>query len=111
MNTDAGATREQRLTRDEFAEVFRRMQRTVEWGTSDRRGALNYITPAHITAAAMGVRLGRSVSLARPIETERAADNPEPAHHEMSGADGDHHLARGLDFAMDRFAMNVHGNA
>ena len=29
----------------------------------------------------------------------------------MTGAVGDHHLERGLDFAMDRFAMNVHGNA
>ena len=57
------------------------------------------------------VRLGQSVSLARPIETEAAADNPEPAHHDMTGARGDHHIERGLDFALDRFAMNVHGNA
>ena len=71
----------------------------------------NHITAAHVIAAAQEVRLGRHVSLSRPIETEPAADNPEPAHHDMTGALGDHHLARGLDFAMDRFAMNVHGNA
>ena len=111
MNTDADATRQQRLTRDEFAALFRRLKSTADWGTADRRGALNHITSAHVIAAAMEVRLGRSVSLARPIETEPAADNPEPARHDMTGADGDHHLARGLDFAMDRFTMNVHGNA
>jgi kynurenine formamidase len=29
----------------------------------------------------------------------------------MTGAQGDHHLDRGLDFARDRFSMNVHGDA
>jgi kynurenine formamidase len=110
MNSDADAT-QQGLTRDEFATLFRRLKSTADWDTADRRGALNHITSAHLIAAAMEVRLGRSVSLARPIETEPAADDPEPARHDMTGADGDHHLARGLDFAMDRFTMNVHGNA
>jgi kynurenine formamidase len=111
MNTDADGSRQQRLTRDEFAALFRRLKITADWGAADRRGALNHITEALVIAAAMEVRLGRNVSLARPIETEPAADNPEPARHEMTGALGDHHRARGLDFAMDRFAMNVHGNA
>ncbi len=111
MNSDADATAQQGLTRDEFATLFRRLKSTAEWDTADRRGALNHITSAHRIAAAMEVRLGRSVSLARLIETEPAADDPTPARHDMTGADGDHHLARGLDFAMDRFGMNVHGNA
>jgi kynurenine formamidase len=111
MNADANATRQQRLTRDEFAALFRRLKSTADWGAADRCGALNHITAAHVMAAAQEVRLGRSVSLARPIETDPAADNPEPARHDMTGALGDHHLERGLDFAMDRFAMNVHGNA
>jgi kynurenine formamidase len=111
MNADADATRRQGLTRDEFAALFRRLKSTADWDTADRRGALNHITSAHLIAAAMEVRLGQRVSLARPIETESAADNPEPARHDMTGAYGDHHLARGLDFAMDRFTMNVHGNA
>jgi kynurenine formamidase len=51
------------------------------------------------------------VSLARPIETEAAADDPEPARHDMTGAVGQHHLEHGLDFATDRFAMNIHGDA
>ena len=111
MNMDEDATRQQRLTRDEFTALFRRMKSTVDWGTADRRGALNYISATDVLAAAQEVRLGRTVSLARPIETEPAADNPEPARYEMTGADCDHHLERGLDFAMDRFTINVHGNA
>ena len=87
------------------------MKSTVDWGTADRRGALNHISAADVLAAAQEVRLGRTVSLARPIETEPAADNPEPRGYEMTGAYGDHHLERGLDFAMDRFTINVHGNA
>jgi kynurenine formamidase len=111
MNTDANGTREQRLTRDEFAALFRRLKSTANRSAADRRGALNHLTAAHVIGAAQEVRLGRSVSLARPIETEPAVDNPEPARHDMSGALADHHLERGLDFAMDRFAMNVHGDA
>ena len=111
MNSDADATQQGHKPRDEFATLFRRLKSTADWDTADRRGALNHITSAHLIAAAMEVRLGRSVSLARPIETEPAADDPEPARHEMTGADGDHHLDRGLDFTMDRFTMNVHGNA
>jgi kynurenine formamidase len=111
MNTDGDATRQQRLTRDEFAALFRRLKNTADRGATDRCGALDYITAAHVIAAAQEVQLGRSVSLSRPIETEPAADDPEPARHDMTGALGDHHLERGLDFAMDRFAMNIHGNA
>ena len=77
MNSDADAT-QQGLTRDEFATLFRRLKSTADWDTADRRGVLNHITSAHLIAAAMEVRLGRSVSLARPIETEPAADDPNP---------------------------------
>jgi kynurenine formamidase len=110
MNHDANATRGQ-LTRDEFAALFRRLKGTASRGAADRSGALNHLTAAHVIEAAREVQLGRSVSLARPIETEPAADNPEPARYEMTGALGDHHLERGLDFATDRFAMNIHGDA
>ena len=110
MNSDADATRSN-ASPGRISALFRRLKSTADWGTADRRGALNYITSAHLIAAAKEVRLGRSVSLARPIETEPAADDPEPARHDMTGADGDHHLERGLDFAIDRFTMNVHGNA
>jgi kynurenine formamidase len=111
VNAGANAARQQRLTRDEFAALFRRLRNTTERDPADRRGALEHITASQIIAAAQEVRLGHRVSLARPIETEPAPDNPEPARYDMTGARADHHLDRGLDFAMDRFAMNVHGNA
>src|SRR5262252_8295787 len=98
------------LSEDEFRALFDRLRKTVPWGPSDTRGALNYLTPATMLAAAGGVALGRSVSLAAPIEHRVAKDNPEPARHEMTQS-GDDAPADGLAFALDRIAMNIHGNA
>lgn len=111
MDTDGGTVRQGRLTQDEFVALFRRLKRTADWGTDDRRGALNHLTAAHVLTAVQEVRLGRSVSFARPIESAVSADDPDPAHYDVTGAVADHHSEKGLDFAMDRFAMNVHGNA
>ena len=111
MDTDGGTVRQERLTEDEFVALFRRLKRTAGWGTDDRRGALNHLTAAQVLTAVQEVRLGRSVSLARPIESAVSADDPDPAHYDVTGAVADHHIEDGLDFAMDRFAMNVHGNA
>ena len=75
----------------------------------DRRGALNHLGPAQIQAAASEVRLGRTVSLAAPVEHQVSADNPDPAQYRMVQAPGA--AADGLEFAADRIAMNIHGNA
>jgi kynurenine formamidase len=80
----------------------------VPWGPDDRRGALNHLGPAQIQAAAGEARLGRTVSLAAPVENQVSADNPDPAQHRMVQAPGG---ADGLEFAADRIAMNIHGNA
>ena len=61
-------------------------------------------------AAASEVKLGRSVSMACPIEYRVTADNPEPARHKMTHT-GDSAPDDGLSFAMDQIGMNVHGNA
>jgi len=82
----------------------------VPWGPDDRLGALNYITPAEILAALGEVTLGRTVSLAAPVEDRPAADNPDPAQHQMKGPLGAD-AGPGLAFSMDRIAMNIHGNA
>jgi len=111
MDTDGGTVRQAHLTEDEFVALFRRLKRTAGWGTDDRRGALNHLTAAQVLTAVQEVRLGRSVSLARPIESAVSADDPDPAHYDVTGAVAAHHIEDGLDFAMDRFAMNVHGNA
>jgi kynurenine formamidase len=96
------------MTEAEFRSLYERL-RQVPWGPDDRRGALNHLGPARIQAAAGEVRLGRTVSLAAPVEHQVTADNPDPAQHRMvqaPSADGD-----GLEFAADRIAMNIHGNA
>jgi kynurenine formamidase len=96
-----------RMTEAEFRALYDQLRRQVRWGADDRRGALNQIAAAQIQAAAGEVKLGRTVSLAAPIEDRVSADNPEPAQHQMVQApDGN-----GLGFAADRIAMNVHGNA
>jgi kynurenine formamidase len=94
-----------------FRSLYRHLQQSSVWGTADRRGALNNITPAHVLGAVGEVRSGKTVSLARPVEDRPSADNPEPCRHEMTGGTDDHAHGAGLHFAMDRFVMNVHGNA
>ena len=99
-----------RMTEAEFRSLYERLRGQLPWGPDDRRGALNYITPAEVLAASGEVRLGRSVSLAAPVEDWVAPDNPDPAQHQMKGPLGAD-AGPGLSFSMDRIAMNIHGNA
>ena len=94
-----------------FRALYRRLAEAASRGSDDQRGALNYITPAQVLAAAGEVRSGRTVSLARPIESVPSADNPEPLQHEMIGYAADRIRVPGLEFGADRFRMNVHGDA
>ena len=73
------------MTEAEFRALYQRLRKHVPWGADDRRGALNYLTPADARAAMREVQLGRTVSLGAPVEDRPAADNPEPARHEMNG--------------------------
>jgi kynurenine formamidase len=98
------------MTEAEFRALYERLRRQVPWGPGDRRGALNYITPAELLAALSEPRLGRTISLAAPVEDWPGPDNPHPAQHQMKsppGADA----GPGLSFSMDRIAMNIHGDA
>ena len=95
------------LTETEFRSLYERLRAQVPWGPDDRRGALNYLTPATILAAVSEVRLGRTLSLAAPVEDWPAADNPDPAQHQMKeplGADA----GPGLSFSMDRMIGRAH---
>jgi hypothetical protein len=65
------------MTEAEFRALYERLRAQVPWGPEDRRGALNYITPAEVLTACAQVRLGRTVSLAAPS----AADGVDfPVH-------------------------------
>jgi kynurenine formamidase len=97
------------LSGADFRSLYDRLRLSIPWGPADRRGALNTITPAHIVAAASNVRIGRTVSLAAPVEHEATADNPDPWVHEIAHpayGPGD-----GLNFATDSLSLRVHGNA
>jgi kynurenine formamidase len=99
-----------RMTEAEFRSLYERLRAQVPWGANDRRGALNYLTPAEVLAASGEVKLGRPVSLAAPVEDWDTLDNPDPAQHQMTGPLGAD-AGPGLSFSMDRIAMNIHGNA
>jgi kynurenine formamidase len=99
------------LDAGEFEALYERLRRVPAWGPADRRGALNYLTPDRVLAAASEIRLGRSITLAAPIETGHTADDPDPAVHSMIGQPGDQADPQGLTFALDRLGMGVHGNA
>ncbi len=109
MYTDPG--RQSPISPAEFDELYRRLKGKANWGASDRRGALNHITSAQVLAAAREIRSGRTVTLAAPMETESSCDNPEPTEHSMTGVPNSQPIATGLHFAMDRIAINIHGNA
>ena len=100
------------LDRSAFDALYHSLAARNPWGLADRRGALNYITPAHVVAAAGEIRTGRTVSLAAPIENWSGPDNPEPADHVMTGgAEPATATASGLSFATDQIRMNIHGDA
>ncbi|MFE2520232.1 cyclase family protein [Streptomyces mirabilis] len=97
------------LSEAEFRSLYRRLRGTASGG-GRRRGALDTITAEQVLAAVREVRSGRTVSLAAPVETRAEADGADPAEHRLTApADGEP-AAKGLDFARDRFAMNVHGD-
>ena len=92
-----------------FRALHDQLRRQVPWGTSDRRGAHNHITPERLAAAAGEVRLGRTVTLAAPLASS-APDNPEPGTRHMKRLPGEPSDVPGLSFAADQVVMNVHGD-
>ncbi|WP_123456642.1 cyclase family protein [Streptomyces sp. PanSC19] len=100
------------MTPEAFRELYEHLRRRAAPPTVDGRcGALRHLTPERVAAAAADVRIGRTVSLAAPIDTVRGPDDPEPAVHRMTGPSPRDIRSDALCFATDRFAMNVHGDA
>jgi len=102
---------EQSLSPADFRSLYDRLRRSVPWGHDDRRGALNYITPAMVVAAAGEVRTGRTVSLEALVQHDPAIDNPDPWSRELTGPAENVVKDTGLTFALDRMSLNVHGDA
>lgn len=97
------------LSAADFQALYARLRGQAQWGSDDRRGALNQITPARLLAAMGEVQLGRSVTLAAALAGS-AADNPEPGARHMKHLPGESSDVAGLSFAADQLAMNVHGD-
>ncbi|KOG12411.1 MULTISPECIES: cyclase family protein [Streptomyces] len=100
------------MTAHDFRALYERLRsRAAPPAVNGRCGALRHLTPERVVAAASEVRLGRTVSMAAPIETVPGPDDPEPAVHRMTGPSPRDLRSDALHFATDRFAMNVHGDA
>ncbi|MFI5638834.1 cyclase family protein [Streptomyces goshikiensis] len=109
MSRDQGSRpgRGPRQSPAEFEALYTALRRRA----TGAGGSPARIPPACVRAAAGEIRSGRTVTLAAPVETRSAPDNPQPAGHRLTGPSEDEALALGLHFATDRFAMNVHGDA
>ena len=97
------------LSAAEFRALYQRVKHMSGQGPADRRGALNNTSPTDVVAAASSVWRGHVVSLAAPVDSQVAADNPDPAVHQMTHPGTSSASGSGLSFAMDRVAMNIHG--
>ncbi|MFF4350626.1 cyclase family protein [Streptomyces sp. NPDC001530] len=91
-----------------FRSLYRRLRSTAP-GAASPRGALDTLTSERLLAAVREVRSGRTISLAAPVNTLAGPDDPEPAEHRLTAPPGGV-PGRGLDFARDRFAMDVHSD-
>lgn len=98
-------------SRAAFDELYARLRESAAGARSDGRGAPAAVTPATVRAAAAEVRSGRTVTLAAPVETRAAPDNPHPAGHRLTSRPETEAPATGLHFATDHFSMHVHGDA
>ncbi|WP_371681381.1 cyclase family protein [Streptomyces sp. NBC_01276] len=101
------------MSAQDFRALYERLRAAGRSGRDPdgRPGALRHLTPERVAAAAAEVRLGHTVSLAAPIGTRPGPDDPEPAEYRVTGPAPGEAGADGLHFALDRFAMNVHGDA
>ena len=99
-----------RLSSAQVTALYEKLSNWGRWGKEDQCGALNFITDARRAAAAKLVRSGEAVSLALPLATIAAADNPTPVTHLMVQAGFDSHEMP-LPYAGDYFAIAPHGMA
>jgi kynurenine formamidase len=88
-------------TEDEYDAYRTDLCNWGRWGTDDELGTLNTITADVRRAAAALVTDGRTVSMARPLDTKASPANPYPAHHflAMQGSGG----------MLDYMGMFIHG--
>ena len=96
-----------KLTKADIDRMMTELSNWGRWGKEDQLGAINLITPAKRKQAVLLVKEGVSVSLARDVEKDRAADNARPFEHVMNltGANNTG------PFSLDTYSVNYHGYA
>jgi kynurenine formamidase len=100
-----------RLSGQELVGLLEKCSNWERWGKDDERGALNFITARKRAAAASLVKTGETVSLALPLATVPAPDNPTPVMHLMQQTGFDAHEVELLPYTGDYFAIASHGLA
>lgn len=82
------------------------------WGKDDERGTLNHLSMDSTRAAVELVEEGATVSCARPVGWEAAADVPRPPQHYMIGSGDVYRPGEGPDrqVAIDYFGLVFHGH-
>jgi len=95
------------VTAEEFRALFSSLSRWGTWGAQDDRGALHFITPERVAAAAALVRDGITVTMSLPLNTHAAVHNPKPADHHMTAVG---EAAEGIAFNKDYVGLDYHND-
>ena len=93
------------LTRTDVDRMTKDLSNWGRWGKEDQKGSVNLITDERRKSSAKLVREGITVSLARPLDFEKAADNASPYIREMTSTGEKPTSGAG----MDKFEVAYHG--
>jgi hypothetical protein len=100
------------LNPDEFDRLFQEVSNWGRWGSDDERGTLNFLTPEIVARSAKLVRTGKTVSMARPVDTVASAENISPAIHHMTRCyDISPRDEKDVQYAADFLGCACHGFA
>jgi kynurenine formamidase len=98
------------MTAHEFRRLFNAVSSWGRWNDNGERGALNYLTPARIAAAARLVRTGTTITLSQPLRTRAGIDVPEPADHHMTMLPDVDIGSGSVRFAKDYVGLDYHND-
>jgi kynurenine formamidase len=98
------------VTAAEFSVLFDELKRWGTWGEDDESGALHFLTPARVAAAAGLVHDGVSVTLSLPLNTHPGAHNPKPADHHMTALGSEASDGNAVHFNKDYIGADYHND-
>jgi kynurenine formamidase len=96
------------LSADQFSVLFQGLSTWGRWGDGDEAGALHYLRPERVAAAARLIRDGVTISLSWPLDTVAAAHNPHPAEHRMTTLVSSESMPGSAQFAKDYIGLDYH---